>query len=163
MATDQSVRLAVLWDLDGVLANNAACMNGKDSYWRLTEAEWEDFHLQLPHCEVNEGWVSLLCLMHNSGHYNIIYTNRPESQRTMTEEWLARQELPYDLLSMRTDGDSHETSKRERLAEVMREFIVVLGIDDDPEVIAVYHRAGIPALYAHSGYHAGFTSQVAVH
>lgn len=163
MATDQGTAQAVLWDLDGVLANNAACMAGKDSYHLLTEAEWEDFHLQLPHCEVNEGWVTLLRMMYDRGYYNIIYTNRPESQRSMTEEWLVRQELPYDLLSMRTNGDSHEHSKRNRLPQMMRNFIVALGIDDDPEAIGAYHSAGIPAIYAHSGYHVGFTSQLTAH
>jgi phosphoglycolate phosphatase-like HAD superfamily hydrolase len=145
--------LAVLWDLDGVLADNSHAMNGKNAYHHLTEDEWREFYTMLPDCALIEGHAALMQMLSDQGYHNIVFTNRPESQREMTTLWLKQNELPYDFISMRTDGRLHGGSKAERLPEVMQRFIVVLAIDDDPEACVAYQAAGIPTIYAHSGYH----------
>lgn len=163
MATEQNVRMAVLWDLDGVLADNSHAMNGKSSYHEMTAEEYKAMPTFASTCAVIEGYATLMQLLYDRGYYNIIFTNRSEDQREVTVAWLIENQLPYDLLSMRVPNTSHEGSKRDRLAEVMRGFIVVLALDDDPEAVAAYRAVGIPTIYVHSGYHAGLTSQVAVH
>jgi hypothetical protein len=150
MSTEQNIRLAAIFHLDGVVASNDHVMHhikGTD------EPDWDSFNEGLANCEVNDGWATLMQMMWNSGYKVIILTNRAERLRTMTEVWLKEHDLPHDDLVMRPDGTPYEEAKEARLDEVMRECIVMLAVDDDPTHCDMYESKGIPTLYAHSGYY----------
>jgi pyridoxine 5'-phosphate synthase PdxJ len=52
------------------------------------------------------------------------------------------------------DWSSSHTFKRLELSELARAgFAVQLAIDDDPRNVEMYRKAGVPALYFHSGYY----------
>jgi pyridoxine 5'-phosphate synthase PdxJ len=62
----------------------------------------------------------------------------------------------WDLLIMRDEDDwsSSHTFKQMELGELMRSgFDVRLAIDDDPRNVEMYRKAGVHALYFHSGYY----------
>ena len=76
--------------------------------------------------------------------------------RRQTLDWLRRHPVRWDLLIMRDEDDwsSSHTFKRIELGELQRSgFECRLAIDDDPRNVEMYRKAGVPALYFHSGYY----------
>ena len=145
---------AVLWDLDGVLADNRHAMSGKRSYHELTDREWAAFYALLPECKPNPRWVTLFHAFASVGVVNIIITNRPDDQRDMTWVWLAEQGLYPEILLTRTPGEPHAGSKVARTLQVLRAgYDILLAIDDDPDACADYDRAGHPTLHVLTTYH----------
>lgn len=86
----------------------------------------------------------------------ILLTARPDRVRPQTLDWLARHPVRWDLLVMRDEFDwtsSHTFKRTELRALEARGFAVRLAVDDDPKNVDMYRRAGVPALYFHSGYY----------
>jgi phosphoglycolate phosphatase-like HAD superfamily hydrolase len=147
---------AVIWDLDGVLADNNHAMNGKESYHDLTNEEWTVFYDTLPLCRPIERWVNLFHSLAAVGVANIIITNRPHDQRSMTYEWLDAHGIHPSALLTRTPGDGHGGSKKKRTSQFLDRsgYTVLMAIDDDPAAIRDYEALGFQTMYVHTGYHA---------
>jgi hypothetical protein len=77
-------------------------------------------------------------------------TGRPESYRSVTEEWLRAQGLPDGRLIMRAAGDRRPARrvKVERLRALAAERPVAVHVDDDPAVVAAVRAAGFEAVHA---------------
>jgi hypothetical protein len=73
-----------------------------------------------------------------------------------TLAWLARYDLRWDLLVMRSRGDYSQVTwfKRDTVDE-LRDFgfELRLAFEDDPNNFAMFHAMGIPCVYIHSGYY----------
>lgn len=144
----------ILWDLDGVLADNGHAMSGNKSYHDLSEEQWTAFYSMLPLCQPNGRWVNLFHAFASVGVVNIIMTNRPDDQRDMTWVWLTEHGLYPELLFTRTPGRGHGGSKIERVQRVLDSgYTILLAIDDDPDACQDYEQAGYPVMYVHTGYH----------
>jgi hypothetical protein len=81
-----------------------------------------------------------------NSHDIVWLTGRPEELRDVTEQWLARHELPTGALVMRPAGDRRparvfKLGALRRLASNPRGDIAVV-IDDDPEVLEAARAAG---------------------
>lgn len=145
---------AVVWDLDGVLADNDHAMSGKQLYDDLTPAEWEHLYASASACALQEMWATLWHVMAAQQIANIIITNRPERQREVTRDWLARHRLFPEMLLMRDESAPQGATKVLRLVEIRRAgYTVIMAVEDDPAQCADYRSVGVPALHVPTTYH----------
>lgn len=83
-------------------------------------------------------------------HVLVWLTGRPERLRRLTVDWLARHDLPTELLVMRPNGDRRPSRdfKAAQLATLAVEAEVSIVVDDDPEVVARLRERGWPVRLA---------------
>ena len=86
----------------------------------------------------------------------VLLTARPQRIHHLTEAWLRRYRIRWDLLVMRPFGD-YEVSREFKQGSVweLREygFDLKLAIEDDRRNVAMFRAEHVPCLYKHSGYY----------
>lgn len=132
-------------DLDNCIANDA---------WRIPRISWQhidpdrkyhDYHMLAGFDEVGNEELF-------KGRSNIIiFTARPVLIRAMTEEWLRRKGVDYDILMMRNNGD-HRKSVDLKMQQLhwLSQYSIELkqiehAFDDRQDVIDMYKKCGVPA------------------
>jgi phosphoglycolate phosphatase-like HAD superfamily hydrolase len=144
-----SPRAAVIFDIDGVLADAA----GRQHY--LDWGDWKNFFDAVGDDPIIEEIERLLELLDQSLAV-ILVTGRPRRVQSPTIAWLERYKLRWDLLVMREYGDYSgvDRFKRDTLHDLLQHgFDVRLALDDDPKNHAMYVSEGVPCIYIHSGYY----------
>jgi hypothetical protein len=142
---------AVIVDMDGVLSD----ASGRQHFLEGPIPRWEAFFQACGEDEPIPEALELVRLFDPSLAI-VLLTARPVRVRRQTLDWLRRHPVRWDLLIMREEDDwsSSHTFKRMELGELQRSgFQPRLAIDDDPRNIDMYRKAGVPALYFHSGYY----------
>jgi hypothetical protein len=142
---------AVVVDMDGVLSD----ASGRQHLLEAPMPRWESFFQACGEDEPIEEALELLRLL-DPDLAVVLLTARPVRVRRQTLDWLRRHPVRWDLLIMRDEDDwsSSHTFKRIELGELQRSgFECRLAIDDDPRNVEMYRKAGVPALYFHSGYY----------
>ncbi|MFF5637243.1 AAA family ATPase [Streptomyces sp. NPDC012825] len=84
----------------------------------------------------------------------VLLSGRSEDHRALTEEWLARHEVPYDELWMRASGDGRgdDLVKAELFdTHVRRRYAVRVSLDDRDRVVALWRRMGLPTWQVNYG------------
>lgn len=143
-------RDTVIFDIDGVLCDNAQQLHDfmqDDPPHDRWDAEW--FPNMGDH-DLHVGW-SIACRLMLSKSQIILFTNRPEWIRDITEAWLKKHQVVYDLLVMRPDDTPYSQGKRERLRVLIDTYNVVLAIDDDATQVKIFREAGVPVIHAYNG------------
>jgi hypothetical protein len=102
--------------------------------------------------------ISLLPVMHPGDPRLKDFESRPDSHRLVpahdwvvelaverSREWLVMHGVPFDDLIMRADTDNRSELefKRTALAAIQRQYEVVLAVDDNPTVIALWSGHGV--------------------
>jgi hypothetical protein len=137
-------REAVIFDVDGTLADVASIRH----YVAGEKKNFQKFHaaasLVHPHREV----VELAASLGRAGYVIIVVTSRKEEWRWTTTTWLRKWEIEFDHLHMRGQADGrHDVEvKREILTGIRRSHRVVLAVDDNPAIIAMWNEERIPAV-----------------
>ena len=143
-----------MFDLDGVLANG-------DHRQHLLQPraggrkDWKTFFARAGEDAVIEEMARLTLLIDRS-LTRVLLTARPTSIEDITLAWLDRFHLAWDLLVMRPDGEfaPSPVAKRSAVDELRAYgFDVLLAFDDDRRNVDMFHDAGIPCVYIHSGYY----------
>ncbi len=129
----------VVFDIDGVLADVSHRLHHvreRPKDWHAFFAAAGDDPLLEAGCERARRAAAEHALAYLSG--------RPERLREVTEDWLARHELPPGLLLLRPDRDRRPARllKLQLLRRLSRGADVVLVVDDDPEVCAALRASG---------------------
>ena len=86
----------------------------------------------------------------------ILLTARPERVHHLTEAWLERYRIRWDLLLMRPWGDFELSRdfKQASVWDLRRDgFDLKLAIEDDLRNVEMFRAEGIPCIYFHSGYY----------
>jgi len=144
---------AVVVDIDGVLADATSRQHyvttpGRKKDWRrFFEAAGDDPLV----AEV----ARLLDLL-DPGLVVVLLTARPVRIREATLAWLGRHEVRWDLLVMRRDGDFTPAVrfKRDTVDQLRAAGLdLQLAFEDDRKNVAMFHEAGVPCVYVHSGYY----------
>lgn len=128
---------AVIFDIDGTLA-----IHNRRPYefWKCLEDSL-DLHV-----------AELLKMYHQNGYKIIIMSGRnagtvrdETKYKVLTEQWLAKYELPYDALLMRKHNDrrSDDIVKLELFNTIKDDFNVCLAVDDRDRVVELWRRLGI--------------------
>jgi len=143
-----------VFDLDGVLANADHRQHlltpkpGQRKNWkRFFEKAGEDLLIEE---------VAALTVLLDDSLQRVLLTARPTTIRDLTVDWLGRHSIRWDLLVMRRDGDYSPSPDAKRHAvEQLRDhgFQLLLAFDDDRRNVDMFHEAGVPCIYIHSGYY----------
>jgi phosphoglycolate phosphatase-like HAD superfamily hydrolase len=146
----ESIGSAVVFDLDGVLADNTPRLK----HIRGETPDWDAFHADQHQDCCYPGWRVLVNTLWDSGITVFFVTNRREDYREVTEQWLDTNDVRYDYLRMRVRGEDREQSKLNHLRGVDElGYTILFVVDDDPELVAAFGAAGYTTIYAHSGYY----------
>lgn len=143
----------VVFDIDGVLADNSARLAALD----LANPDWVTFHLTQDEDPLRAGEAALLGILYDSGHNIVLLTNRPEVYRDQTEDWLSSHNVDYHALLMRAPGQDYHRAKIDSVMMLeLQGWNVALVVDDDPQHCEnINAECGVPVLYVHSGYYDG--------
>jgi hypothetical protein len=142
---------AVIFDVDGVLSDAA----GRQHYLEYGRRDWNRFFEACGDDEVIAEHAKVLELLDPSLQI-VLLTGRPMRVQPQTLAWLHRYGLRWDLLVMRSRGDySQVTMFKKDTVDELRAFGFVpqLAFEDDPNNFRMFHAAGIPCVYIHSGYY----------
>lgn len=130
----------VIVDLDSTLGHTQHrqhLINRED--WHATD--WIAYALASTDDELFEGTAALIRLLHDLGVCVWLLSGRsgPPEVQAVTEEWLARHKVAYDILTLRPPEDESKNGdfKRreiERFQECFPDAEIVLMIDDWPPV-----------------------------
>ena len=142
---------AVVFDMDGVLSDAA----GRQHYLEWPNRDWDAFFEACGEDQVIDEVVRLLDLL-DPGLQVVLLTARPIRVQPQTLGWLERYRLRWDLLVMR---DSHDYSAARNYKRLVvdslraRGFDLRLAFEDDQRNVDMFHAAGVPCVYIHSGYY----------
>jgi phosphoglycolate phosphatase-like HAD superfamily hydrolase len=142
---------AVVFDLDGVLADAAA----RQHFLKGPRPDWESFFSASGDDPLIEEMATLLGLL-SPELAIVLLTARPARTGTLTVDWLARYDLRWDLLVMRCDGDHRpaQSFKRDAARELQsRGLELKLCVEDDLRNVEMFRAEGLTTLYIHSGYY----------
>ena len=136
---EHSSRPIAVFDIDGVLADVTHRLHFLDVH------RWEWFFRAAdsdPLLEEGAGRLRAAQFDHD-----VVYlTGRPERNRRLTRDWLARHDLPTGPLYMRPDDDHRPARylKREVLRRLGRTREIASVVDDDPAVCRMLLDDGWP-------------------
>ena len=125
----------IIVDMDGTLAFN---LSGRSFFDDIDMIKYDTPLLAT---------VSILRAMKMTGTCNIfIVTGRSEKSREATEVWLAENNIPFDKVFMREDGDySHSQDFKQKVYEdnIKNNYNVLFVLDDDTKCIEMYQEQGL--------------------
>ena len=138
-------------DVDGVLSDASR----RQHYLTGASRDWSGFfEASIEDPPILEGirLVKRFCHVRNL----VLLTARPARLSDITQEWMYRHGVKWDLLAMRDNSDFGSSSETKRA--ILRELLAdgyqpYLALDDDPRNVAMYRSEGIRTVYFHSGYY----------
>jgi hypothetical protein len=142
---------AVVVDIDGVLSDAST----RQHYIEAPRANWRAFFDARGEDPVIEEVHGLLDLLSPELRI-LLLTARPHRVHELTEAWLRRYKIRWDLLVMRPWGD-YDLSRDFKQSTVWElrsaGFDLRLAFEDDRRNVEMFRSEGIPCLYVHSGYY----------
>lgn len=137
---------AVIWDLDGVLANSDHRLHYIVS--DRSNPDWKSFNAAtLEDKVIDSGMLLIRALNRATFAVHFICTARPECVRELTQKWLRMHSIPYHHLLMRKDGDARpgHLVKLEMLRQILAMgYEVAMAFEDHPDIIEMYRMSGVP-------------------
>lgn len=142
---------AVVVDIDGVLSDAAS----RQHYLEAPRRDWQGFFEACGDDPVIEEVKVLLDLL-DPGLRVVLLTARPQRVHQLTEAWLHRYKIRWDLLITRPWGD-YDLSREFKQGTVwdLRRagFELRLAFEDDRRNVEMFRGESIPCIYIHSGYY----------
>jgi hypothetical protein len=142
---------AAVVDIDGVLSDAAS----RQHYLEAPRRDWQGFFDACTDDPVIEEMRVLLDLLQPDLSV-VLLTARPERLHAITEGWLRRYSIRWDLLIMRGEDAAGSTSefKQGTVGELRRYgFELLLAFEDDRRNVEMFRSVGVPCVYFHSGYY----------
>lgn len=143
-------RRVIVFDIDGTLADiehrRAYVASRPKNYIAFNAA----MHLDTPHHDI----IFLNHLMRDAGHKVILCSGRSEENRSVTENWLQKNNVYFDDLYMRANQDYRKDSiiKVELLYQIKAKHgIPYLWFDDRNQVVDAIRDEGIRVLQVTKG------------
>jgi len=142
---------AAVIDIDGVLSDAVS----RQHYLEAPRRDWRAFFDACGDDPVIEE-VEVLVRLLDPDLRIVLLTARPQRIHHLTEAWLHRYRIRWDLLVMRPFGD-YEVAREFKQSSIweLREygFELKLAIEDDRRNVAMFRAEHVPCLYKHSGYY----------
>ena len=142
---------AAVVDIDGVLSDATE----RQHYIEAPRRDWRAFFDACGEDPVIEEVKTILDLLEPSLQI-VLLTARPHRLNHLTDAWLRRYGIRWDLLIMRPWGD-YELSRDFKQSTVWElrafGFELALAFEDDRRNVEMFRSEGIPCLYVHSGYY----------
>lgn len=140
-----------IFDMDGVISD----ANGRQHLLAHPGRDWDRFFAAAGSDVLYGDNVALLELLAQTLQI-VLVTARPMRIRPDTVAWLSTNDVDYDLLVMRPDGDRGPSStfKRSALAALRAfGFDPRIAFEDDVRNVEMFRSEGISCVYVHSGYY----------
>ena len=141
----------ILCDIDGTLANN----DHRFGLIAHKPKNWDAYFKAAAHDTVIEPVARILSALNAVGRHDItLCSGRPEHNRVITQEWLAKHSIPYLHLYMRAAGDYRpdDVVKEELLDKIIADgYPPDLVIDDRLRVVNMWKRRGLFVLAVDGG------------
>jgi FMN phosphatase YigB (HAD superfamily) len=140
------VRDAVIFDVDGTLAD----VSGIRHY--LTDdakrKNFEKFHGAASYVRPHQPIIALAQSLTVAGFPILVVTGRMEKWRYPTSIWLRKWGVEFTELHHRRDGDPRRDVevKRDILADLRARYRIILAVDDNPAIIALWNEECIPTV-----------------
>lgn len=142
---------AIIFDLDGTLANidsRRAVLNDNPKDW---DGFFKNIHSDIPNAPI----VMLYKTLAKDNHHKmIIVSGRPDKYQEDSIKWLNENNIVYDYLYMRKNGDRRPDYliKEEVLEKIISQgFEVILSVDDRDSVVQMWRKHGITCLQCADG------------
>jgi predicted kinase len=136
---------AVIFDIDGTLANCSHRLHHVTAGSKNWDAFFAGAKDDLPHREI----VDLAQILHAAGKTILLVSGRPEKIRVDTEQWMTEQDVHYERLYMRPDGDHRADTlvKSQILDGILADgYEIDFVVDDRPTVVQVWRERGLVCL-----------------
>ena len=143
----------ILCDIDGTLATigDRAKILEKD---KLTEKEYDEFNAQSESSSCIEDIANIVRNLKDSETKIYLITAREKKWKKITQHWLRLNEIPYDNLLMRNDGDKN--SDADVKLKIVKEYVnpkrVWFVLEDRDDVVQMYREdLGLSCLQVNKG------------
>lgn len=136
-------RTAVIADVDGTLAD----VRGIRHHVLTKPKDFDAFHAASAHVPPNQAAIDYVTAAHAAGHVVIVVTARRARWADVTATWLhAHMPVPFDGAFHRADDDLRPDVqvKADIHRYLARHYDIRGAVDDNPNVIALWDRLGIP-------------------
>lgn len=132
---------AVIFDLDGTLCDVSSIRYLLEGDTRNFHA----FHVESTGCPTHPHVAALTHALRDDVA-RVVVTARKRRYEHQTVWWMLLNNIRFDALYMRDDHDNRKDGivKQEILDEINKTYDVRFAIDDNPNVIEVWKRNGIP-------------------
>ena len=146
----QSKKIIIV-DIDGTLSDPSHRLK----FIEDAKKDWDSFYEAMD----KDKPVAEICdMVYTLSKENIIVisTGRPDNYKKLTEEWLHKQNIPYQQIFMRKAGDFRpdDVVKEELLREIKRYYLshqIAYAIEDRTRVVQMYRKNGIICLQVKDG------------
>lgn len=136
------MRQAVIYDFHGTLADVSGLRH------LLAKRDYDGFYEGSLSCPVIESTVQAARRSHDAGYVNLLFTGMPDRYAVGLSKWLQENQVPIDLISMRTKEDGFKKDfvikKRMYLDAVNLGYYVIRAWEDSPRVVDLWKSQGIP-------------------
>ena len=143
----------ILCDIDGTLATigDRAKILEKD---KLTEKEYDEFNAQSESSSCIEDIANIIRNLKDAETKIYLITAREKKWKKITQHWLRLNEIPYDNLLMRNDGDKN--SDADVKLKIVKEYVnpkrVWFVLEDRDDVVQMYREdLGLTCLQVNKG------------
>ncbi len=138
----------VIFDIDGTLAD----ISERVHHVRKKPKNWNAFTAGIAQDKAIHSMIRLCNILYAAGLRIILCSGRNEANRPETEEWLARQGVPYHELLLRRDEDyrSDVIVKHELLQGLDKDKILFV-VEDRSRVVEMWRSEGLTCLQCAPG------------
>lgn len=135
-------REAVLFDMDGTLADVSQI---RERFMIGKYRNFDAFHRNSLWVPPHEEVLQMAYDADNAGYSIVISTARNEAYREVTQAWLDKNNVNYENIYMRKDGDFRPDyqAKKDIHADITKHYDIVHAVDDRKEVIQLWQENGI--------------------
>lgn len=126
--------LAYIFDIDGTLADHKGVRSPFD-------------YSKVSHDKPMESVKAVYEALKNDGYWIVVVSGRDSVCRQDTEEWLSNNEIEYDELFMRPEGNTEKDYKiKQRIfwKDIVPRYDVMGVFDDRLQVCRMWHSIGVP-------------------
>lgn len=145
-ATRSTKPSAVIFDMDGTLCDVRSIRHlvDQDAGARMFDA----FHEASAGCPPNHAVVDIARSAVALGYAVLVVTARKQRWERLTAFWLADHRVPSDALYCRHDFDNRPDYevKKDILGRIRQRYEVVLAVDDNPNVLALWRESAVPCV-----------------
>lgn len=133
----------VISDLDGTLAD----IEHRLPFIHRERPDWTAFFLACPGDRPIENTITVVRTLHLAGYEVVIASGRGEVARDATIDWLARHQVPWNRLILRSSGDTRHDD------EVKTEMVREHHLDPADTLVVLEDRASVVQAWRRLGFH----------
>jgi hypothetical protein len=144
---------AVVWDLDGTLADDRA----RAHFVEVERGRERDWHSYFDAIDLDPPIAASMEILHAMRAYGvriIFLTGRPDFTRLKTERWLQANGLAeYDVLVMRPEGEGRHAGefKVDEIRKLREKYELVCAFEDRIDVAEHLRLTGVPVFLYGAG------------